>query len=191
MTVESMLGELRPTRQRRGLTLAQVSVELGLAVSLLSRWERGLQAPRGRDRVRALADWLGVEAPEASLDTKVCANCGETIVRRTSTRTDAAWAAQRSCSHRCAVELRVNERTPEPYFDPTHGRWMIRPVGGPPMLLARHTMERCLGRALRQGEVVHHRDEDKANDRPSNLRLFASQADHARHHAKGRRFGCD
>lgn len=43
-------------------------------------------------------------------------------------------------------------------------------------------MERMLGRKLKKGEVVHHKDENKKNNKPSNLQLFKNQAEHARHH---------
>lgn len=39
-----------------------------------------------------------------------------------------------------------------------------------------------LGRPLRKGEVVHHKDEFKRNNDPNNLHVFESQAEHARHH---------
>lgn len=39
-----------------------------------------------------------------------------------------------------------------------------------------------LGRPLRKGEVVHHKDEVKRNNDPDNLEVFKSQAEHARHH---------
>ncbi len=39
-----------------------------------------------------------------------------------------------------------------------------------------------LGRPLKKGEVVHHNDENKRNNNPDNLTVFASQAEHARHH---------
>lgn len=42
--------------------------------------------------------------------------------------------------------------------------------------------EQMLGRALRPGEVVHHIDENKRNNHPSNLIVFPSQAMHARWH---------
>lgn len=43
-------------------------------------------------------------------------------------------------------------------------------------------MERQIGRPLRPGEVVHHIDENKANNAPENL-LLTTQAQHAAHHA--------
>jgi hypothetical protein len=35
-----------------------------------------------------------------------------------------------------------------------------------------------IGRPVREGEVVHHKDEDSANDNPDNLVLYASHSDH-------------
>jgi len=50
----------------------------------------------------------------------------------------------------------------------------------------RLVMERVLGRNLSGTEVVHHNDGNKLNNDPSNLRLFASNADHQRHHKEKR-----
>lgn len=51
----------------------------------------------------------------------------------------------------------------------------------------RHThrviAEQKIGRPLKPGEVVHHIDGNKRNNDPSNLMIFATQADHARYHA--------
>lgn len=46
----------------------------------------------------------------------------------------------------------------------------------------RAVMETHLGRALTRREVVHHENENSRDNRIENLRLFASQADHMRHH---------
>lgn len=42
--------------------------------------------------------------------------------------------------------------------------------------------EQMLGRPLQQGEVVHHINGDKRDNRPENLMIFSSQAEHARWH---------
>lgn len=39
--------------------------------------------------------------------------------------------------------------------------------------------EAALGRPLRPGEIVHHRDGDKTNNDPANLLVLSSQAQHA------------
>ena len=42
--------------------------------------------------------------------------------------------------------------------------------------------ERMLGRPLMPGEVVHHIDGNKRNNEESNLRIFQTQAEHAKFH---------
>lgn len=42
--------------------------------------------------------------------------------------------------------------------------------------------ERCLGRPLMDGEVIHHINENKLDSSPKNLALFNSQSDHMRYH---------
>ena len=55
-------------------------------------------------------------------------------------------------------------------------------VDGEDVHLHRRVAESVLGRTLLPGEVVHHEDLNKRNNDPSNLIVFLSQADHARHH---------
>ncbi|MBS5267505.1 MAG: HNH endonuclease [Clostridiales bacterium] len=55
-------------------------------------------------------------------------------------------------------------------------------------MYGRHThrviAEQMLGRPLKKGEVVHHIDGDKRNNKPENLMVFDNQSEHAAWHAK-------
>jgi len=42
-------------------------------------------------------------------------------------------------------------------------------------------MEQKLGRKLKEGEIVHHKDENKRNNAPSNLQL-TNNSSHSKHH---------
>lgn len=50
----------------------------------------------------------------------------------------------------------------------------------------RLVMERELGRLLRPGEVVHHKDDDRSNNDPANLEVFATNAQHLAETLKGK-----
>jgi len=50
----------------------------------------------------------------------------------------------------------------------------------------RLVMERALGRCLAPGEVVHHENGVRDDNRLENLRLFAQNSDHLRHELTGR-----
>ncbi len=49
----------------------------------------------------------------------------------------------------------------------------------------RLVMEAVLGRYLQPGEVVHHRNGNQTDNRPENLEVFASNAEHLRHERTG------
>lgn len=44
-----------------------------------------------------------------------------------------------------------------------------------------------LGRSLKKGEVVHHKNHNKQDNRPKNLQIFKSQSEHMKHHWKQRK----
>ncbi len=50
------------------------------------------------------------------------------------------------------------------------------------LLVHRHVAAKMLGRRLRPGEEVHHKDRDTRNYSPDNLEVFPSRAAHRRHH---------
>jgi hypothetical protein len=53
-------------------------------------------------------------------------------------------------------------------------------------LVSRWMAEEKLGRKLTNEEVVHHRNEDKLDNRPSNLWVFRNQDEHDKKHGYGR-----
>ncbi len=50
------------------------------------------------------------------------------------------------------------------------------------LLVHRWVATKKIGRRLRKGEVVHHCDGDKLNNRPENLKVFKNQHEHNIHH---------
>lgn len=54
----------------------------------------------------------------------------------------------------------------------------------------RWAAEKKLGRKLKKGEVVHHKDRNKANNSQTNLWVFKNQKEHDKAHKKdAKRFG--
>ena len=74
-------------------------------------------------------------------------------------------------------------------------RWghLLKGVGKAyPKIYGRHAhrvvAEAMIGRKLRPGEVVHHKDENRLNYSEDNLEVLASQKEHAKLHFKNGRF---
>ena len=117
---------------------------------------------------------------------ETCAYCGKPVYRQPSNRIGRAF-----CSKACHMkllnqELNPSRMTPEvrqklrdARLDSGEGKTYSKFYG-------RHThrvvAEKMLGRKLRPGEVVHHIDGDKRNNRPENLMVFASQSEHVAWH---------
>lgn len=95
-----------------------------------------------------------------------CAMCDTAFYRRYGEQD----ARQHFCSPACYADWRALHSSPDTYLK-TGQRHTHRVVA-----------EQVLGRALLPDEVVHHKDENKHNNDPSNLAIFPNQTYHARCH---------
>lgn len=125
--------------------------------------------------------------------TKPCAACGKPV-----TRLKCAMVKELCCDRTCAsvylsrkmtamneelnpdrmtVETRTKIR--EAHLDSGEGVFYEKTFG---VHTHRTVAEMMLGRQLKPGEVVHHINEDIRDNRPENLMVFPSQAEHAKWH---------
>lgn len=98
----------------------------------------------------------------------VCVRCGTRFERK---RTEVRYA-NRWCSRRCYDADRRENRTSYPKVGARHEHRVVA--------------ERMLGRPLRPGEVVHHRDGDKQNNAEENIEVLSGQSEHVKLHRPSR-----
>lgn len=120
-------------------------------------------------------------------EDRECAACGEVFyVQAAKIRAGYGFY----CSNECADPGRGCELDEHPnwsggeYIDVKGYRWVLCDDGS---YVAEHrlVMEQKLGRRLKQDEHVHHRNENKLDNRPSNLEVINS-SEHAVYHNKKR-----
>ena len=126
-----------------------------------------------------------------------CDLCGNPMYRRPST---LAINAGKFCSRACRnkVHRPFGERGPNPklamennpawkggrYVEPDKGYVMVRKPDHPRArksgYICEHILvaEQMLGRQLNPGEEVHHLNRDRADNRPENLKVYASHLEH-------------
>ena len=97
--------------------------------------------------------------------TYSCKQCGEQFKDRGHGKTERIY-----CSRRCANMARPGERR---FRDKRSGYVIAYPNGGPSQLEHRLVMEQMLGRKLRRGETVHHKNGIRHDNRPENLELWS------------------
>lgn len=124
----------------------------------------------------------------------VCDACGASV-EKYIVPSRQAKAPARFCDRTCAGKWRQGanhprwkgRRTERDGYVYVHAPDHPHATAHAEVLEHRLVMEARLGRYLLLGEVVHHENDDPSDNRIENLRLFASQAEHKRHHDRDRR----
>jgi hypothetical protein len=106
----------------------------------------------------------GVDTTNHKIDVS-CSTCGKVIDRHKS-------RIRKQLNHFCS---------PECYHA------FLEAGNGSPLILNRHGSEQARAKVvkyfdLKKGNIVHHENRNQCDNRLYNLRVFATQGDHLRHH---------
>lgn len=113
--------------------------------------------------------------------TKPCLNCGKEFETRRN--------RVRYCSRSCYGEFRKGKTLAEYPSLGAESPYQYVMVAGRHTLKHRAVMEANLGRRLRSDEIVHHVNEDRRDNDPTNLELKEGHREHRKTHDKTFRSG--